>query len=58
MKGGAGDDGQHYQSGDRIMDAVRRVGLSNLTGGRSAMETAGIERSSNSLKGYQWVLQA
>ena len=27
MKGGAGDDGQHYQSGDRIMDAVRRVGL-------------------------------
>ena len=27
MKGGAGDYSQQYQSGDRIMDAVRRVGL-------------------------------
>ena len=27
MKGGAGDKDQQYQSGDRIMDAVRRVGL-------------------------------
>ena len=27
MKGGAGDDNHQYPSGDRIMDAVRRVGL-------------------------------
>ena len=27
VKGGAGDYGQQYQSGDRIMDAVRLVGL-------------------------------
>ena len=27
MKGGAGDEDQLYQSGNRILDAVQRVGL-------------------------------